>query len=101
MNAHHWLIIGLVAQGIFFTRFVVQWLVSERRGESTVPCAFWYLSLAGGLLLFVYAVYQKDPVFMLGQGCGIVVYVRNLMLIARKRKSMLFNSVDTASAELR
>ena len=101
MNAHHWLVIGFVAQGIFFARFLVQWLVSERRGESIVPRAFWYFSLAGGLLLFVYAVYQKDPVFMLGQGCGIVVYVRNLMLIARKRKSMIFSAVDTTSGELR
>jgi lipid-A-disaccharide synthase-like uncharacterized protein len=79
-------LVGLIGQCLFFSRFLVQWLASERRGESHVPVLFWYLSLAGGFLLFGYATWRQDPVIMLGQGVGIFVYVRNLMLIAKKRR---------------
>ena len=78
-----WVALGLVAQGIFFARFLVQWLASERRKESVIPEAFWYLSLVGGLITLAYAIYRKDPVFIAGQSIGAVVYVRNLMLIYR------------------
>ena len=78
--------IGLLAQAMFSARFLVQWVVSERRGESVVPLAFWYFSLAGGLMLFTYALLRKDIVIMLGQGGGILVYSRNLWLIHRKRR---------------
>jgi len=78
---------GFVGQALFSARFIVQWLVSENRRESVVPTAFWYLSLAGGATLLVYAVLRHDPVFTLGQAAGLVVYVRNLMLIRRKRAS--------------
>lgn len=81
-----WLAVGLIAQGMFFSRFLIQWIVSEKRGESVVPVAFWYLSLAGGLMLLAYAIHRRDPVFILGQSCGIVVYTRNLILIHRKRR---------------
>ncbi len=80
-------VLGLVGQCLFFSRFLVQWLASEKRGESHVPLIFWYLSIAGGLLLYIYASWRQDPVIMLGQGVGIFVYVRNLMLIAKKRRS--------------
>ncbi|MGD8394975.1 MAG: lipid-A-disaccharide synthase N-terminal domain-containing protein [Candidatus Eiseniibacteriota bacterium] len=80
-----WVAIGFLAQLVFTGRFVVQWIASERRRESTVPVAFWYLSLAGGMMLLAYAVWRRDPVFMLGQSVGLVVYVRNLMLLGRRR----------------
>ena len=76
---------GLAAQATFMLRFVVQWLASERRGRSYVPVAFWYISLAGGLMLFTYATIRRDPVIMLGQLLGIAIYVRNLVLIHRRR----------------
>jgi lipid-A-disaccharide synthase-like uncharacterized protein len=80
-----WLGFGFAAQGLFAARFVWQWLASERKGRSTVPTGFWILSLLGGLMLLTYACYRKDPVFILGQGLGVFIYVRNLMLIARRR----------------
>ena len=79
------LVLGFVAQGLFFARFLVQWIASERRRESVVPIAFWYLSVAGGGLLFVYALLRKDPVFAVGQGGGLFIYLRNLYLIYRGR----------------
>jgi lipid-A-disaccharide synthase-like uncharacterized protein len=79
-----WVILGLTAQIVFGMRFIVQWWVSEKAGKSTVPLSFWYLSLAGGVLMLAYAIYRWDPVFMLGQALGLVVYVRNLVLISRE-----------------
>ena len=76
---------GFAGQFVFFMRFAVQWLASERRGRSHIPIAFWYLSLVGGLMTFTYAVLKPDLVFMVAQGLGIVIYVRNLMLIYRRR----------------
>jgi len=83
-----WVAFGLAAQGCFAARFIYQWLVSERRGRSTVPLGFWFLSLGGGIMLFIYATHRRDPVFMLGQGMGIFIYVRNLMLIFKRRSLM-------------
>lgn len=80
-----WMLLGFVAQGLFFARFFIQWIVSEYRGESTVPLSFWFFSLFGGALLLIYAIYRKDPVFILGQAGGLVIYLRNLMLIYKKR----------------
>lgn len=89
MKIDGWLILGLVAQTAFFARFLVQWIVSERAGRSVVPIEFWYLSLVGGLLLLTYAVHRADPVFILGQSVGLVVYSRNLWLISRGHPSAL------------
>jgi lipid-A-disaccharide synthase-like uncharacterized protein len=80
-----WLVLGLFGQGLFTMRFLVQWWRSERAGQSVVPLAFWYLSLAGGLALLTYAVHQRDPVFIVGQLTGVFVYLRNLRLIYRQR----------------
>jgi len=80
-----WVLIGLGGQGLFFTRWLVQWFRSERDRESTIPLSFWYLSLIGGLITLVYAIYRMDPVFITGQTVGNFVYLRNLMLIYRKR----------------
>lgn len=76
---------GFMGQFVFMLRFLVQWLVSERKGRSMVPIAFWYISCAGGLMLFTYGVLDVDPVIVLGQSLGITVYVRNLMLIYGRR----------------
>jgi len=80
-----WLVLGMGGQLAFASRFLVQWIVSERRGESVIPIAFWYLSLGGSAILLAYAIHRRDPVFIVGQSFGSVVYIRNLMLIHRKR----------------
>lgn len=79
-----WLIVGFLGQFMFFMRFLVQWIVSERKKESVVPVSFWYFSLLGGLILLSYAIYRKDPVFILGQVGGVFIYLRNLTLIYKK-----------------
>lgn len=81
-----WLVLGFTGQAAFFMRFLVQWIVSERKGKSTVPIAFWYFSVAGGSILLAYSVYRKDPVFIAGQSMGLFIYLRNLMLIAKNRR---------------
>ena len=85
LSSRAWLVLGFLAQGAFFARFLVQWLASEHRGQSVVPVAFWYLSVVGGLMLLVYSVYRRDPVFIMGQSLGLLIYIRNLMLIARPK----------------
>jgi len=82
-----WLVVGFTGQILFFGRFLVQWLHSERAGRSVIPVSFWYLSLGGGLLLLAYSVYRRDPVFIAGQLIGGFVYTRNLILIRRHRES--------------
>jgi len=81
-----WLTIGLAGQAAFGARFLVQWIASERQRKSVVPILFWWFSLAGGVTLFAYSLYRLDPVFILGQGFGLIVYTRNLLLIRRERK---------------
>lgn len=81
-----WLCVGFGGQLVFTARFLVQWIASERRKESVVPVAFWYLSIAGSWLLLVYALYRKDPVIIVGQLFGVFVYGRNLVLIHRRRR---------------
>lgn len=76
-----WIGIGFVGQALFFARFLVQWLASERRKESVIPTAFWFLSIGGGLILLSYAIWRRDPVFIAGQSVGILVYSRNLWFI--------------------
>jgi lipid-A-disaccharide synthase-like uncharacterized protein len=82
-----WLVVGFAGQAAFSARFLIQWIVSETRRESVIPVHFWYLSLLGGAILLVYAIHRHDPVFILGQGAGLVVYVRNLVLIGRRKRS--------------
>ena len=75
-----WYVIGFLGQIIFGSRFFVQWIVSERARRVIIPRMFWYLSLLGGTALFAYALHRRDPVFAVGQGLGLVVYARNLIL---------------------
>tara|TARA_X000000950_G_scaffold273195_1_gene356735 strand:- start:2419 stop:2715 length:297 start_codon:yes stop_codon:yes gene_type:complete len=79
------LIIGFLGQGLFASRFIVQWIYSEKKGESHIPIIFWYLSIFGGIVLLMYAIFRKDPVIILGQTFGIFIYLRNLILIYKKK----------------
>lgn len=78
-----WMVLGFAGQALFMGRFVLQWLVSEVQGRSVVPLAFWYLSIAGALVLLAYAWHRDDPVFLAGQGLGVLIYLRNLQLVRR------------------
>ena len=86
MRLDWWVLLGFVAQAFFTMRFLVQWLASEKAGKSVIPLAVWWFSIGGGLLLLVYALYRRDPVFILGQGFGVFVYLRNLQFVLRARK---------------
>ena len=79
------LFIGFTGQGLFASRFIFQWIYSEQKGESYIPIIFWYLSIFGGLGLLVYAIFRKDPVIIAGQSFGIFIYLRNLILIYKKK----------------
>jgi lipid-A-disaccharide synthase-like uncharacterized protein len=81
-----WLGLGFVGQALFALRFLVQWWRSERAGQSVVPIEFWYLSVGGAVLLLVYALHRRDPVFFIGQLTGILVYFRNLHLIHNQHR---------------
>ena len=87
INLDWWVALGFLAQGLFTARFLVQWLASERAGHSVIPLAFWLFSIGGGVLLLVYALYRKDPVFIAGQAFGVFVYLRNLYFVMRDRKN--------------
>ncbi len=79
------LLIGFLGQGLFASRFIFQWILSERKGESYIPVVFWYLSIFGGIGLLTYAIFRKDPVIILGQSFGIFIYLRNLYLIYKTK----------------
>ena len=83
-----WVSVGLVGQLMFSMRFLIQWISSERARRSVIPIAFWWFSLGGGVILFSYAVYRGDPVFILGQSMGLVIYLRNLWLIYAARREV-------------
>src|ERR1700730_2609351 len=83
-----WLSIGFLGQAFFFSRFLVQWIASERKKESVVPVSFWFFSIGGGSVLLIYAIHRGDPVFIMGQGAGLFVYLRNLYLIRRKQRQL-------------
>jgi len=86
LEALAWLVVGFAGPVAFSSRFLVQWLASERSRRSVVPNSFWWLSLLGGVLLLVYALARRDPVFVLGQSAGVLVYTRNLVLVRRERR---------------
>lgn len=85
MDAKHiWIAIGFFGQALFFGRFFVQWIASERRQESVIPRSFWFLSVSGGLILLLYSIHRRDPVFIAGQATGMFIYTRNLWFIYRR-----------------
>ncbi|TAK07723.1 MAG: lipid A biosynthesis protein [Candidatus Manganitrophaceae bacterium] len=95
MDSHAiWLTVGFLGQAMFSMRFLIQWLKSEKKGRSVIPIEFWYLSIAGGLILLIYAIHTADPVFIFGQAGGLLIYARNLHLIQRvKGKQPAVDSV--------
>ncbi|MBX9741826.1 MAG: lipid-A-disaccharide synthase N-terminal domain-containing protein [Beijerinckiaceae bacterium] len=81
-----WLLFGVVAQLVFTARFLVQWIASERAGQSVIPVAFWMLSIVGGMMTLAYGIQRREAVIIMGQVLAVVIYVRNLMLIMKKRR---------------
>jgi lipid-A-disaccharide synthase-like uncharacterized protein len=88
MTNFYWLIIGFLGQALFSMRFLVQWWASERERRSVIPLAFWFFSVAGGITLLGYAIYRQDPVFIVGQAGGLIIYTRNLYFIYRERMQL-------------
>jgi lipid-A-disaccharide synthase-like uncharacterized protein len=88
MTNFYWLIIGFLGQALFSMRFLVQWWASERERRSVIPLAFWFFSVAGGITLLGYAIYRQDPVFIVGQAAGLIIYTRNLYFIYRERMQL-------------
>ena len=82
-----WLIIGFIGQTIFASRFLIQWIVSERASKSIIPNIFWWISIVGSLILLSYAIHKQDPVFIVGQSCGFLIYSRNLYLIRKTKRN--------------
>jgi lipid-A-disaccharide synthase-like uncharacterized protein len=80
-----WVLFGFIGQTMFTMRFIVQWIVSEKRKESVIPVAFWYFSLGGGVILLAYAVRQMDPVFIAAYLLNPIIYSRNLYFIYKKK----------------
>lgn len=87
LRAHEWLLVGVIGQTVFTSRFVLQWVYSERRGYSAIPLVFWYASLVGAALLLGYAIHLRDPVFIAGQSGGLLIYLRNLQLRWREARA--------------
>lgn len=87
MTRNLWIIIGFAGQVFFFSRFLVQWIASEKAKRSVIPNAFWYLSVLGGSILLIYAIHRRDPVFISGQLVGLLVYFRNLYFLHRGKKA--------------
>jgi lipid-A-disaccharide synthase-like uncharacterized protein len=81
-----WLAFGLVAQLFFTARFLVQWIASERAGNSVVPMAFWFCSMGGGIMTLIYGFAKREPIIILGQALATVIYIRNIMLILKNRR---------------
>jgi lipid-A-disaccharide synthase-like uncharacterized protein len=92
-----WTVIGFIGQALFSMRFLIQWIHSERIKRSIVPEAFWYFSVAGGVTLLAYAIYRQDPVFILGQALGLVIYARNIWLIRRNKRDKADSIPDVGS----
>jgi lipid-A-disaccharide synthase-like uncharacterized protein len=91
-SSFFWLAIGFLGQALFFSRFLVQWIASERAGRSVMPVAFWYFSIFGTVVLAIYAIHRRDPVFIAGQSVPIFIYLRNLFFIRREHR---LRTVDT------
>ena len=83
-----WALIGFTGQALFASRFIVQWIHSERVGRSEIPFVFWLFSLGGGAILLIYAIHIANPVFIVGQGMGLFVYARNVHMLVRERRRL-------------
>ncbi len=91
-DLNFWLVFGFLGQGIFFCRFLVQWLATEKAKRTVVPMAFWYLSIGGGVMILIYAASREqghpDWVIVCGQAGGLVMYVRNIIIAVRHKKAL-------------
>lgn len=85
----YWVVFGFFAQFIFFLRFVVQWLASEKAKRSIIPLSFWYLSIVGSILILIYAIQRQDPVFIVAQFLALIIYIRNIMLRHNKNNETI------------
>ena len=83
LTSQIWIIIGFIGQTIFASRFLIQWIVSERASKCIIPNIFWWISIVGSFVLLSYAIHKEDPVFIVGQSCGFLIYARNLYLIKK------------------
>ena len=88
-NLNFFMVLGFIGQFFFSMRFIVQWVASEKHKKSVVPLAFWVFSVLGSFLLLIYAIYRKDPVFILGQAPNLLIYFRNMWLIKTSKKGEL------------
>jgi lipid-A-disaccharide synthase-like uncharacterized protein len=91
-----WVVVGFAGQALFSMRFLYQWIASERLRRSVLPEAFWYFSMAGGITLLAYAIYREDPVFIVGQAAGLVIYARNIYFIWRHKRQRVAAGAGTA-----
>ena len=82
-----WLAVGFLGQALFSARFLVQWIASEKARKSIIPAAFWFFSVGGGLTLLAYAIYRRDPVFIVGQASGLIIYARNIYFVLLERRA--------------
>lgn len=98
MSFDPWVAIGMLGQGMFSMRFLYQWIYSERVKRSVIPEVFWYFSLAGGVILLAYAIRQRDPVFIVGQGAGLLIYIRNIWMIWREKRNAAADTAGPGSA---
>jgi lipid-A-disaccharide synthase-like uncharacterized protein len=96
-----WMCVGFLGQLLFFTRFVVQWIASERKRRVVVPAAYWYISIVGTCILLVYSVHLRNPVFMLGFGVTFFIYMRNIQLLRRGRRDSADSAPGNPSATTR
>ncbi|MDB5491415.1 MAG: lipid biosynthesis domain protein [Micavibrio sp.] len=94
-SEHIWEAIGFIGQGLFTARFLVQWIATEKKKESVIPLMFWYFSISGGLVLLIYAIHIKSPVFILGQAMGLLIYSRNLSIIFKKHRQTIVEKAET------
>ncbi|NBZ89300.1 lipid A biosynthesis protein [Rhodobacteraceae bacterium CYK-10] len=83
-----WVLVGIGGQLMFTARFLMQWWASEKAGRSVVPVSFWYFSIAGSLIVLAYGIREVEPVIILGQLPGTVIYTRNLWLIRKERERL-------------
>lgn len=95
-NQTIWLTIGFIGQALFFARFFIQWLASEKEGRSVIPNAFWYFSIGGSAILLAYAIWRQDPVIILGQSTGLLIYFRNIYFIRHPEKNKTAPAIDKA-----
>lgn len=95
LNFDFWVIVGIVGQLFFSLRFIIQWIQSEKHKKSVIPYSFWIFSILGSTILLVYAIERKDPVFILGQASGLIIYARNINLINNSKKEV--NKIEEAN----